>query len=176
MSMQPRGPMNILILPVGAPASGKTTALRGVGLAHLAIDMDALRLMWSAPDGQSISQASNARVHRTATLMLEQRMERGQTTIVDASHASKGSLAEYKPFLKRFGYTAYGLDFRHVPLETCLARNRLRPVLRRVPEEVLIAKWKYTQRMQWPPWLVSTTAEDMCVMVRAHGGYVEDAV
>lgn len=136
--------MRILLLTRGAPGSGKSSWVEEAGLSDYALSPDALRVMCSSlqrnPDGtRSITQErSNEKVvWKVLFELLEQRMSRGEFTVVDATASKTKDMSRYKELADRYRYRVYVVDFTYVPLDVCLLRNSLRPEPKRVPEEAV---------------------------------------
>lgn len=111
----------------GLPGSGKSTYLRSLGVSG--ISSDEIRL-WLADDPGI--QTIHRRVFATVRYLVNQRLDLGRpVTYVDATNLT---LRDRRPYLKLAqlrGCEAEAIWF-DVPLEVCLARNRLRA--RCVPE------------------------------------------
>jgi len=67
----------------------------------------------------------------------EERMQRGETTIINATHSKSNDFAKYKDLIERYRYRAYGIDFRDVPIERAKAQNKMREHYKIVPEHVI---------------------------------------
>lgn len=136
--------MRTLLITRGAPGAGKSTWIDENGLRDYALSPDALRLMCSSPqmnlDGlRSMPRERSVEnvVWKVMFEMLEQRMSRGEFTVVDATASGKKDLKRYRDLADRYRYRVYVVDFTDVPLEVCLLRNSLRPEPRKVPEEAV---------------------------------------
>jgi len=120
------------VVLVGLPGSGKSTWLAGLGVNALSSD-EIRRLISDDPTNQNIHR----RVFRLLRDLIKERVELGRpATYVDATHLTPW---ERRPYI-RLGQL-YGCDveavFFDVPLEVCIARNRLRG--RVVPREAIEA-------------------------------------
>ena len=92
--------MRLLLVTRGIPGSGKSTFLAEQGLDNYTLSPDAIRLMLASPqlmiDGQTtMPSRQDAMVWRLLHEMLEQRMTRGETTVVDATHTTPNYLKTY---------------------------------------------------------------------------------
>lgn len=134
--------MRTMFVLRGAPGCGKSTWIKDNGLTPYTLEADNLRLLWQGPvlkaDGEfAIGQNNDRRVWNLLHQMLEERMERGEFIVVDATHYKSTLLNQYKKLIAHYQYRAYVVDFTDVPLETLLKRNAQREPYKRVPEEVI---------------------------------------
>lgn len=146
--------MRKLILTRGLQASGKSTFLATPSLAPFVLSTDRLRLLLSGPamrmeGGFAIRQGHpvNFKTYELLHKMTEERMERGDTTIIDATFSRSRDFAPFTKMAQRYGYDVLCLDFG-APLKEALVRNRARDPLARVPEEVI---HKYAERILASP-------------------------
>jgi predicted kinase len=119
-----------LVLTVGLPGSGKSTRLARLGVN--AISSDEIR-RWIADD--PTDQSIHRIVFRTVRYLIVQRLAAGRpVTYIDATSLTPW---ERRPYI-RMGQL-YDCDveavFFDVPVEVCIARNRVRE--RMVPEEAI---------------------------------------
>ena len=134
--------MRKLLLTRGIPGSGKSYCLEQAGLSPYVIAPDSIRLLFNAPIMSSngkfgIAQNNNKRVWDFVFQLVEERMDRGEFIVVDATHKTSGDFQKYNELAKKYLYTIYCIDFSHVPLETCLAQNAMRPEYKQVPEAII---------------------------------------
>ena len=134
--------MRHLLLTRGIPGSGKSYTLEKNGLIPYTISPDQIRLMFNAPIMSSngkigINQGNNKRVWEFVFQIVEERMDRGEFIVVDATHKTSGDFQKYIQLAKKYLYEIHCLDFSHIPLETCLAQNAMRLEYKQVPEEVI---------------------------------------
>ena len=126
----------------GIPACGKSHWINQNQLSPYTICADELRLLFAAPildnQGQfTISQNHDKRVWHQLLALLEERMQRGEFIIVDATHYRESSLKSYKKLINDYRYRPFIVDFSDISLETALERNKNREEYKRVPEEVI---------------------------------------
>ena len=62
-------------------------------------------------------------------------MSRGEFTVIDATCSKTSDIKQYKDLADQYRYRMYIVDFTDIPLETCLAQNKLRPEWKQVPNE-----------------------------------------
>ena len=134
--------MRLLLVTRGIPGSGKSTFLAEQGLDMYTLSPDAIRLMLASPqltlDGQTtMPSRQDAMVWRLLHEMLEQRMTRGETTVVDATHTTPNYFKTYGELCRKYRYRLVVIDFADVPLAVCQERNRGRPSHKVVPSSVL---------------------------------------
>ncbi len=111
-----------LLLTVGLPGSGKSTYLELLG-AH-AVSSDHVRHLLADDRGD---QSIHPQVFETVRHLVRQRLSIGRpATYVDATHLTRMERQPYVQIAAEFQVEIEALWF-DVPLETCLARNALRP-------------------------------------------------
>lgn len=151
--------MRKLIVTRGIPGSGKSTALRNMGLADFTLSPDAFNVILSGPvlmsDGTIQIDHSNIKESWQATLsFLSARMSKGETVVVDATHTGDSDFAQYLELAQKHRYQVACLDFSGTPLEKALHQNQLREEWRRVPEHVIHKMHERLQKnMVLPAWL-----------------------
>jgi len=108
-----------LIVTIGVPAIGKSTWLKSQRLNKYVLETDALRPLVSEPQSRVNNLSTEDGINFDAEGatwgllddLIEQRMKKGQTVIVDATHLFKGSLSRYKDLLKHYQYQMIAIDF-----------------------------------------------------------------
>ena len=129
-----------VLLTVGLPGSGKSTYLDFLG-AH-AISSDHVRHLLADDRGD---QSIHLQVFETVRHLVRQRLAiQRPLTYIDATHLTRAERLPYVQIAAEFQAEIEVLWF-DVPLETCLARNALRP--QPVPEEAIR---KMAARLQAP--------------------------
>lgn len=133
--------MRNIIITVGAPGSGKSTWIKEQGLEEYTLSPDSFRLLLSAPTysthgRRGISQENDKQAWSMMDQVLEQRMQAGHFTVVDATHTREKYLRRYKKLADTYRYRMYVRRF-DVPLEELIERNNKRDEFKRVPEEVI---------------------------------------
>lgn len=131
--------MRKLIILRGAQGSGKSTFIQEKNLERFTLSSDTIRLMFNAPEltidyTETIPQFNNKKVWQLLFYALEERMKKGEFTLVDAIHASKEDLTTYKKLAEKYRYRLYILDFTNVPQEEVKKRNKNRVNYKIVPE------------------------------------------
>lgn len=136
--------MRTLLLMRGAPGAGKSTWITNHGLDDYTLCPDKLRVLCASkelmPDGSfKITQERNneAKVWSVLFDLLEYRMSRGDFTVIDATCSKTKDIQQYKDLAEHYRYRTFIVDFTTVPLETCLAQNKLRPVDKWVPDDAI---------------------------------------
>lgn len=84
--------MRKLVILRGAMGVGKTTFIKSKKLERFTLSSDQIRLMFNAPEltsqfSEQIPQYNNTKVWNLLYYLLEERMKKGEFTIVDAVHA-----------------------------------------------------------------------------------------
>ncbi|ASY37062.1 MULTISPECIES: AAA family ATPase [unclassified Streptomyces] len=126
-------PPGSLIVFVGAPAAGKSTAARGFPQASR-ICLDTYRGLLTGDEGD---QSANAQAVAMQAIVLDARLERGLTTVADSTNTAPTTRTFLLERARHHGRPVHAVLF-DTPLQECLARNDARE--RRVPEHVIRAK------------------------------------
>lgn len=134
--------MRKLILLRGIPASGKSTFIRENRLEQYTIDVDRIRLLFGNPKTNSlaeqfISQEHNKKVWGLVYEFLTERMEKGETTIIDATHCENKYIERYRQIACKYGYEIIVVDFKTDILKA-FENNKKRKKYQFIPEEVII--------------------------------------
>lgn len=135
--------MRILYVLRGLPGVGKTTWVKNNNLQPYTISSDNIRLLFHSPTlntsgNFTIPQNINNKVWNFLFTLLEEKMERGEFCIVDATHCSSDSLKKYKKLIKKYRYRAYLIDFTKVcPIEQAKIGNQKREQYKIVSNEVI---------------------------------------
>ena len=131
-----------LLVLRGAPGCGKSTWVRENGLAPYTLCPDDIRVLCSSRELKADGSFAIARNHQTEQEtwkvifeLLEYRMSRGELTVLDATGSKTKDIQQYKDLADMYRYRTYVVDFTDVPLEQCLAQNKMRPQDKWVPEE-----------------------------------------
>lgn len=147
-----------LVLLRGAMGAGKSTFVKENHLQQYVLSADDIRLLFQTPvmtetGKTAISAKNDGRVWKLLMELLEERMKRGEFTIVDATHAKQEMIAQYKSLAQRYRYRVHVLDFSDVPLETLLEQNRQRDEHKHVPEHVIMNAHERMQTEHVPKWV-----------------------
>lgn len=134
--------MRILYVLRGLPGVGKTTWVKNNNLELYTLSTDNIRLLFQSPildtTGQFTIPQNNNKIWNFLFTLLEEKMERGEFCIIDATHCSSDSLKKYKKLIKKYRYRAYLVDFTKVcPIEQARIGNQKREQYKIVSEEVL---------------------------------------
>lgn len=135
--------MKYLILLRGSPAVGKSTWIEENTLQQYTISADNLRLLHQSPSTQPdgsvlISPNNDKKVWKLLYELVEERMTRGELTIVDATHSRAQAINAYKDMCVEHRYRCFVIDFtEEASLEEILKRNRERASYKFVPEDAI---------------------------------------
>jgi len=134
--------MRVLFLMRGAPGVGKSTFLKENNLEQYSLCADDIRLLVQSPalniDGNwIISQKNDKRVWQLLFTILEDRMNRGEFTIIDATNSKTVEMNRYKELAEKYRYRKYLIDFTDVSIDIVKKRNKNRKKYKVVPEEVI---------------------------------------
>ncbi|MFZ1249267.1 MAG: RNA ligase [Candidatus Saccharimonadales bacterium] len=159
--------MRKLYVTRGVPGSGKSTLLEACGLTPYTLSPDTLRLAMSAPvlDEQgrmSISTQHDRRVWELLREILEERMERGELIVIDATHTTARYYNDYAQLAYRHRYEMYIIDLSDIPLEQARQQNIARSAYKIVADKALVDMHKRLAQLPYPKgWKVLKTPEDI---------------
>lgn len=136
--------MRTLVILRGAMGAGKSTWLKENGLEAYTLSPDTIRLMYSSPQMQpdefeyTITQKNDDAVWSLLFEILEKRMQKGEFTIIDATHSRQSDFSQYNALCETYRYRRCYIDFTDVPIEVCKAQNMHRlPAYKRVPSTAI---------------------------------------
>jgi predicted kinase len=152
--------MRNLVLMRGSAGCGKSTWIKDNGLDQYTLAADDIRLLFQSPvlnvDGDlEISQKNDHKVWDLLFDLLEKRMERGEFTVVDATHSRAQLINRYKPLAQKYRYRVYVVDFTHVPEEEVVRRNFMRPAYKQVPASAISTMVARLQTQPTPNWVTT---------------------
>lgn len=140
--------MRKLVILRGAMGCGKSTFIKEHQLERFTLSSDQIRLMFNAPQinidySEEIPQFNNKKVWELLYTILEERMKKGEFTIIDAVHAyNDESLTIYKKLAEKYRYRLYILDFTDISKEEVYKRNQNREKYKIVPNESIDRVYK----------------------------------
>lgn len=157
--------MRTLVLLRGAPGCGKSTWIREHGLQNYAISADELRKMHASPtlqpDGSiAIPQNNDKAVWATLFQILENRMERGDFTVIDACNSKTAEMTRYRDLAHQYRYRIYCVDFTGIPMDEAKRRNKLREPLKWVPDEYIERVYSRFETQQIPSGITRVAPEE----------------
>lgn len=133
--------MRTLLLLRGAPGSGKSTFVKENNLEPYTLEADRFRTLVCNPilddhGDMTISQRYDHLAWKMLYDALELRMERGDFTVIDATHSNPNMFRKYKKLMAKYRYRCYYMEF-DPGYETILQYNANRPEYKRVPEQAI---------------------------------------
>lgn len=131
----PEFPDAALVVLIGPSGAGKST-LAASWPATQVLSLDGLRGMVSDDPGNQEATPDAADVLKA---ILESRMKRGLTTVIDATNVEQPVRVDLVMAAKRHGMPAVAVLVT-ASLSECIARQASRPANRRVPEHVVRAQ------------------------------------
>ncbi len=140
----------------GAMGCGKSTFIKQHNLEKYTLCSDQIRLMLNAPQmninyEEEIPQFNNKKAWDLLYFILEERMKKGEFTIIDAVHAScSETLTRYKKLAEKYRYRLYILDFTDIPKEEVYKRNLMREEYKIVPEYAIDRVYKQFSKEKVP--------------------------
>jgi predicted kinase len=134
--------MRILVLTRGAMGSGKSTFIKENFLEQYTLSADTIRLLCQSPilkpdGGLGISQNNDRKVWTLLFEMLEERMIRGEFTVIDATNTKTSEMNKYKALAEKYRFKIICVDFTDVTMELALYRNKCREGYKFVPEDAI---------------------------------------
>ena len=134
--------MRVLVLMRGAMGCGKSTFIKEHGWEPYTLCADNIRMLAQSPvldvDGNpTISQQNDKVTWRILYELLENRMKRGDFTVIDATNTKTVEMNRYKKLADKYRYRIYCIDMTDVPIEVAKERNRQRDPLKFVPEAAI---------------------------------------
>ncbi|BDR60849.1 AAA family ATPase [Lactobacillus xylocopicola] len=156
--------MRKIFLLRGAPGSGKSSFIARHHLQPYAISRDQIRLLlanltyYYEEESDSLHQVvpryANEQTERLVDSLVEAKMKRGETVIVDSTHISAESIDHYQPWVEQYRYEAFIVDLMyHKTLNNLLNRNEIRRQYDWVKPEVIREMYlAYQENQQVPEW------------------------
>ena len=143
--------MRKLFLLRGAMASGKSTFVRDNNLEVYTLSTDKIRLMYNSPElsisySEEIPQFNNRKVWELLFSILEERMRKGELTVIDAMHVYADDLTLYKKLAEKYRYRLYIIDFTDISYDELLNRNNNREEMKKVSEASIKRIYKALQK------------------------------
>lgn len=131
--------MRTLLLMQGAMGSCKSKWIAENNLEQYTLSPDLIRTMVQSPemneDGKLyIPQKNDKYVWNLMFQILEDRMKRGDFTVIDATHSNDKMIKQYKDLCDTYKYTLF-IKRMDTSLEDCLKYNRQRDEYKFVPED-----------------------------------------
>lgn len=148
--------MRKLIIMRGAMGCGKSTFIKENNLEKYTLCADTIRLMFNSPEmnlnyGEDIPQYNNKKVWDLLFTILEERMKKGEFTIIDAVHAKVSeSFPIYKKLAEKYRYRLYVIDFTDIPIDIVYKRNKMREEYKQVDESVINKAYKLFAKEKIP--------------------------
>ncbi len=148
--------MRKLVILRGAMGCGKSTFIKEHNLENYTLSSDQIRNMFNSPQmnidyREEIPQFNNKKVWNLLFSILEERMKKGEFTIVDAVHADcSESLPTYKKLAEKYRYRLYIIDFTTIPKEEVYKRNLMREEYKIVPEYAIDRVYKMFAKEKVP--------------------------
>ncbi len=134
--------MKKLFILRGVMGSGKSTFIMDNNLNDYTLNPDKMRLMFNSPEmtinyNEMIPQFNNEKIWNLLYEILEERMKKGELTLIDAMHIYNEDFKTYKKLAEKYRYRLYVIDFTNIELSELLDRNTKRIRLKWVKEETI---------------------------------------
>ncbi len=132
-------------------ASGKSTFIKDNKLEDYTLNPDKIRLMYNSPEmtinyKEMIPQFNNTKVWNLLFQILEDRMRKGELTLIDAMHIYANDLSIYKKLAEKYRYRLYIIDFTNIDYDELLKRNSQREIKKWIPEDTIKRIYKALQK------------------------------
>lgn len=147
--------MRKLIILRGTMGCGKSSFIQDNDLDRFTLSADKIRLLFNAPElttsyTEMIPQFNNKKVWDFLYQLLEERMKKGEFTIIDAVHAKKEDVMLYKKLAEKYRYRIYVIDFTKIPIEEVYKRNQNRASYKIVPKKAIDRVYKIFAKEELP--------------------------
>lgn len=158
--------MRKLVILRGAMGCGKSTFIKEHHLENYTLSSDQIRLMLNSPQmniyySEEIPQFHNKKTWELLYYILEERMKKGEFTVIDAVHAhSEESLTTYKKLAEKYRYRLYIIDFTNLSKEEVYKRNLMREKYKIVSESVIDRAYKDFSKEKVPAVFTIVKPED----------------
>lgn len=134
---------------------GKSTFIKEKGLEMYTLSTDTLRLLFNSKEmtteyTEMIPQFNNKKVWELLFSILEERMKKGELTIIDAVHPCKEDFTPYKKLAEKYRYRLYVVDFTQIPIEEVYKRNENRESYKVVPKSSIDRVYKAFAKEEIP--------------------------
>ena len=156
--------MRKIFLLRGAPGSGKSSFIARHHLQPYAISRDQIRLLlanltyYYEEDSDCLHQVipryANEQTEKMVDYLVEEKMKRGETVIVDSTHIVQESIEHYKKWVECYRYELFVVDLmHHKNLRGLLNRNEVRRQYDWVKPEVVKEMYlTYQDNLHVPEW------------------------
>lgn len=156
--------MRKIFLLRGAPGSGKSSFIARHHLQPYAISRDQIRLLlanltyYYEEDSDCLHQVipryANEQTEKMVDYLVEEKMKRGETVIVDSTHIVEESIDHYQQWVEQYHYECFIVDLMyHKNLQNLLNRNEIRRHYDWVKPEVVKQMYlSYQANVQIPEW------------------------
>lgn len=154
-----------LIICRGAMGTGKSTFLKDNGLEKYVISPDLIRTQFHGPNHEvktgrpTISSSTEGKVWEFIHERMDERMHRGETIIIDATHVKQSAITAYREKAKRYHYRTTTIEFREDE-NVILNRNAWREPFKVVPEDVVRNAITRMETEYVPKWANPVTPEE----------------
>lgn len=134
--------MRKLIILRGLPGSGKSTFISKMGLKDYTLSLDEFRMRCMSPmrnfEGDRVNpmNTKSGVPYDLFYKILENRLECGAFTIIDATNLRRSNINYYKALAEKYRYTISVVDFTDIPVEQAKKQNLERLTKNIVPDEV----------------------------------------
>lgn len=147
--------MRVLLLLRGSAGCGKSTWIEQNGLKPYTLSADDIRLLCSSPvltvsGAEAVNQSNDTVVWNTLFKLLDLRMQNGEFTVIDATNSKTSEMNRYKDLCSAYKYRIYCVDFTDIPIDVTKERNRMRPVVKQVPDEAIEKMYSRFQTQKIP--------------------------
>ena len=145
--------MKKLLLLRGAVGSGKSSLVTKLGLDDYTISNDRIRVMLGSreltPSGFRLPHSVNKQTYDIAHSLLEERMKRGEFTVVDAVNSDYNSCKYYMDLANKYRYEIAYYQME-TSLKECLKINKSRDYFKQVAKGKVVELYKKIDKSNLP--------------------------
>lgn len=134
--------MRLLFVLRGLPGSGKSTFIEKNEFKPYTVEPDSIRMLigglsLNTQGILTIPQENDSCVWKYVNEILENRLQKGILTFLDATSISLKTLRKYKGMCEKYNTRMVIVDFTNVSVEECIKRNKNRPLYKFVPDDII---------------------------------------
>lgn len=155
-----------LYLLSGIQGSGKDTFLKESNLDMFSISMDELRKIHFSPDLNKkgdfvINNKNNEFIYKELISIIKRRMINGEVIILNNTNIDAKQISEYDSLAKKYNYEVEVVDFKLEPIEVYLERNKKRPKLNQLNEDIIRNYYAKKEKLIYPAGISVISKEDL---------------
>jgi predicted kinase len=103
-----------------------------------------------------VSNKNKKQIWKNILKRIENRMKKGSTVIINSIQTNRKSMEIYKELVEKYGYKTVVIDFSNIPLKKLLEINRKKKQYERLPDRIIINRYKELKKVKIPEWVYKT--------------------